>query len=122
MSAVLVDYILLGIMILLGIWDIFLVTDKVKSNTISWRTRKNGKRTLLIPFYFGVLGGHFFHPFSDAYVNSLSWISTVVGLGVGTAISLLVSFLASRKPSLRNKLVFGFFLGGIVMGLIVWPV
>jgi hypothetical protein len=72
--------------------DIYLAADSVKGNTWSEIIRTWAKYTPVIPWFLGVLMGHFFHPIDNfravlgqpSSIALLVWLTAVVGIvGLG---------------------------------------
>lgn len=112
--------IIIGILLVCAIigFDIYLALDNIRGNTWSEMLRTASKYTPIVPWTFGVLMGHFFHPatsFSPIVplnfgVPVLVWISVVLGI-VGLA--LVRSFIFPQWPLL---------LAGFFAGWLLWPV
>ena len=52
--------IVVGVTVILAVWDIFLAADTKEGNTISEVIRKKAGKYPTIPFAFGFLMGHWF--------------------------------------------------------------
>ena len=70
----------------------------------------------LIPFAFGVLAGHFFHPWGQP----LFWLKLPVSIGICLATGILLSLVRRYTPI---KLSYAALLiCGVATGVVVWPV
>lgn len=102
--------------------DVYLATDKIKGNTWSEVIRSWGTLTLVVPWLWGILGGHFFHPFM-VKVNPviqkpgnfalLIWLSCVI---------TMLGFAMSRADVSTIPFMLVALALGIVAGVFLWPV
>ena len=118
MSTSILGLIIVGILI--G-WDVYLLFDKIPRNTWSEVLRLWGLKTLIVPWAWGGLGGHFFHFLKKSRpaieqpgnIVLLIWLSVLVALislgltraGIDTTYFMLVAFLL-----------------GTVTWMFLWPV
>lgn len=84
--------VIVGIVLILAFlgYDIYLATDKVDGNTWSELARRIGMVTPFLPWVWGVLAGHFWHPFrayilfipagNVALLIWLTWVLVVAGM------------------------------------------
>jgi hypothetical protein len=98
------------ITLIIVIFDIVLAVDGHKGNTISEIIRYWSNKILILPFAWGVLMGHFWHPMNwyppqPTGVAILSWVAIFVWI---VAYSIGV-------PPIAVGMV------GIVAGVILWP-
>lgn len=98
-------------------YDVHLALDGVPGNTWSEIARKFGTISTVLPFIWGILAGHFFHPDSlrspfnpTSGFLLLLWVTLFVGL-VGI---LCRSFWHSVPPWLP-------LVPGFVAGWLLWP-
>ena len=102
---------LVGIVAYIGI-DVYWAADHVPGNTLSEVLRFVSRYAKLLPFAGGVLGGHFWH-LDDVWslprnqgIPLMIWLVFVA----------LITSLSSPTP------MFVYFLVGIAVGCICWPV
>lgn len=108
-----------GGMLAYAIWDIFLATDSVADNTESEVTRYWARRIAALPFVAGVLGAHWFHPFSTGHTPNWFEAGALVGLsGLVTGAGLLLR----RLRKYPRWFMFMSMLAGNVAGLLFWRV
>jgi len=111
---------LLIIIILIG-WDVYFLFDKTPRNTWSEVLRLWGLKTLIVPWAWGGLGGHFFHffkrskPIIDRPGNIilLIWLSVLV---------VLISIGISRSGVDTTYFMLGMFFLGAIVWMLLWPV
>ena len=109
----------LGLLALLVGVDIYLAMDKLPGNTWSEILRRWAVATPLIPWIYGVLGGHFYHPIENlepilskpGNIELLVWLTILVGM-VGLGL-----LRAGNPVSPWVGVVPGF-----VVGALLWPV
>lgn len=118
MSTSTIGLIIIAVLI---IWDIFLAADKTDGNTWSEVLRHWGKLTLLVPWCWGGLGGHFFHwlskpkPIIDRPGNVilLVWLSVLVAM---------ISVIFHRFGFEQSFWLYVFFVLGSLTWMFLWPV
>lgn len=99
--------------------DIYLAVDRLPGNTWSEILRQWAIVTPLIPWIYGILGGHFYHPVDglDPWIDPpgnialLVWLTAVIGL-IG------VAFAKSGNPISPWTVV----IPGFIAGALLWPV
>jgi hypothetical protein len=108
------------IAVLVG-YDFYLLLDKVPNNTWSEVLRAWGTRTLLVPWCWGGLGGHFFHFFSKGkpIIDQPGNIALLVWLSALVALSSVVLTKFGADPTYY---MYGAFLTGSVVWMLLWPV
>jgi hypothetical protein len=100
--------------------DIYFVLDGIKGNTWSEMIRKLGFILTFIPWAWGGLGGHFFHPNWKQIIQSpgniamMVWLSVVVTM-IGGAVMKSGWSYAHWVPFIT------FFVAAVVIGKL-WPV
>jgi hypothetical protein len=99
-----------AVVVLVGI-DVVWAADGIKGNTISEVMRFWAQSIKLIPLAFGVLGGHFFH--LDLW--SLPRVP-------GVPIMIWLAFVAEIVSLATPVPMFCYFVFGVVVGCICWPV
>jgi peptidoglycan/LPS O-acetylase OafA/YrhL len=101
---------LVVLLTLVGI-DVWFAVDSVPKNTWSEVIAYWGSRFALIPFAWGVLAGHFFHP-------AMPHLSSPTGIVVlcWAALVMEICSLAFAAPPLA------YLLAGLVCGLLCWQV
>jgi hypothetical protein len=95
---------------LIGV-DIYWAADGIKGNTISEVIRFSAERFKLIPFAWGILGGHFFHP-NTWHLPSSQGVATMIWC----AMSVEMLSLGTTMP------MFCYLVLGVIAGMICWPV
>lgn len=109
--------IIIGVVIVALIaWDVVVGFNSMPNDTISEIMRRAGRRVLAVPFFFGVLLGHFWGP-------SLHWNIGIFGsLGIVTTLAALIStfrlFLDRDFPPWAALVAA---LAGVVAGMVAWP-
>jgi hypothetical protein len=106
-TAIVASCIVLGIII----FDIVLASDGVKGNTISEVMRYWSSKVLLLPWAWGVLAGHFFHP-------SWSWQPHQP---IGVAILVWFSVAAWAVAYTVGMPMLVLTGAGVVAGVFLWP-
>jgi hypothetical protein len=114
--AILLGIGLLGILIGL---DIYLAADGVEGNTWSEILRQWSVITPVVPFIYGVLGGHFYHPVDglDPIVDTpgnialLVWVTVLIGV-IGILTTKHDVEIAPWIPVIP----------GFIAGCFLWPV
>jgi hypothetical protein len=99
------------LLMIIGI-DIYFAVDKIKGNTWSEIIRLWGEKYKLIPFAWGMLAGHFFHPTIWPHFSHPNGIAVLLWVAV------VMQILSSVSP-----LPMLIYLGiGTVAGIFCWPV
>jgi hypothetical protein len=109
----------LGLMAVLVGLDIYLVQDQYSGNTWSEILRTWAVATPVIPWAYGVLGGHFYHPVENleavivfpGNIALLVWLTAAVGIAG-------LAFAKGGHPIAPWVMV----LPGMVAGSLLWPV
>jgi hypothetical protein len=91
--------------------DVWFAVDKIKGNTWSEVIRFWGQRQKLLPFAWGMLAGHFFHP-SWPHLSQPNGIALLLWLGV----VMQILSVASPLP------MFFYLFAGVAAGVFCWPV
>jgi hypothetical protein len=100
-----------AIIVILVVVDIYFAIDNIKGNTWSEILRFWGARIKIIPFAWGFLGGHFFHP---------AWPSLQQPMGIAVLVWLgVVVQIASMGINLP---MLSYLCAGIMAGIFCWPV
>lgn len=112
--AIIAGLILLSVIIGL---DVYFATDAIKGDTWSEMIRKLSHLTTLIPWAWGVLAGHFFHPNLKPLLKFPNNIALLVWLTVATTI--IGSFFIREYHSPWLSLIIMFV--AVFVGAKLWP-
>lgn len=104
------------------VWDIFVATNKIPNSvdTISGRMRIWGKKTLLFPWLWAVLFGHFWGP----KVRLMSHLNGILTLVFLTGLVLVAGILMRGEGETTITswpLFFAILNLGAVAGAFLWP-
>ena len=118
MSTSVVGIIIIAILV---IWDIFLAVDQTVGNTWSEVIRTWAKTTLIVPWCWGGLGGHFFHWFTKAkpIIDRPGNIALLIWLSA--CIALLSPVLKTLEIDSLYVMMIVFFIGTFIW-MLLWPV
>jgi hypothetical protein len=117
-TAIYLGLALLGIFI--GI-DLYLAFDALKGNTWSEILRTWSKQTSVIPWVYGAIGGHLFHPFIDdpkVFFQQPRGIFILLGITILLAVTEAVGSKFFPLPPPPWAVVMPAFLAGALL----WPV
>lgn len=121
--AALITIVLIGIVALgLIVWDIIAATNKIPNSvdTISGRMRIWGKKTLLLPWTWAVLFGHFWGPKVHlmSHKVSIPILILITGLVVGAGVLLR----GEGETVITSWPIFFVILNlGAIAGALLWP-
>lgn len=114
-SATVIGGVLFVALIVVDLWG---ASDTLPGNTVSEWIRSLSRRAAVVPWGFGVLNGHWFHPDDDLsplFGSNGTWVL------IGLSVILLVARLVFRQPERlwRPWIWAGL---GAVGGTLLWPV
>ena len=100
--------------------DIYFALDSVAGNTWSEMIRKLGSVLVFVPWAWGGLGGHFFHPNWKPALQSPNNFVVIIWLSVAVSI-IGVSIMRSSWPYAHWVPYIVFSIAPLVIGKL-WPV
>jgi hypothetical protein len=106
------------IFIVLVAWDVWLALDAVASNTWSEQMRIASGGKPVLPWLFGVILGHLFHP-ADGLAPVMEKDAALTILSMATVVAFVVG--AFGLLSLSETLVALTMLCGVAAGVLLWP-
>lgn len=114
-----VEYITIGIIGFLIVFNILLNFNKVENDTVNTILKKWASgRYFFITFAWGVLGGHFFLGTRTAVFGSNWWIPVVLVIAIIVGLFILGEKL---KPThIKSRYQFLLLLTGVAYGHFIW--
>ena len=111
------DWFIVSIVLVATIFDIIVICKKLKS--ISNRMRFVSKNLSLAPFSWGILGGHFWGPLNNPFLDS--WVISISCLVSATIVVSVVHVLWKKFMDVPIWISLIYMLLGIPAGIIFWP-
>jgi len=117
MSVFTVKLITLIATMLLAAFNIYLTFDNNPSNSFSEIARSTSRTMPILPWIYGFIGGHWFHP---GLVPALGfWTGFLVILLITITIQIVASQLYPQGISYQTMTTT--FIAGIAAGMVLWP-
>ena len=115
-----VEYIVIGIIGFLILFNIYLNFNKIENDTVNVIIKNWAyKQYFFITFVWGVLGGHFFLGTPKPVFGSNWWLPVVLVIGI-IVLLIIIGKKVTIEPKVKRRYQFLLLVAGLLYGHFFW--